>query len=71
MPQKALAAAGQALSAQKAKDAEMDAGETCLLQAYKESERNSQAHGGQDRDDEDDEDDGHQGGGQRMQCQQQ
>lgn len=49
-------------------DEAMDA-ETCMLQAFEESQRNTKAGGGT-RDDSDDEDEehGHPGGGQRVQC---
>ena len=58
---------------QRAEDAAMDA-ETCMLQAFDESQRNTKAAGGQrDNDSDDDGEEGHagHGGGQRVQCAQQ
>lgn len=64
IPQKHLAKVTEALSMQKAADMDMsDASETVMLQKYDESQRNTEATGGQERDeDSDEESSGHQGG---------
>lgn len=70
IPKNAIPAVKEALSMQKESDEDMTAGETCMLTAFSEKDRNTQAHGGTEAED-DDEEDGHPGGGQRVQCQQQ
>ena len=57
LPQKALGPIAEALVAQKAKDEDMsEAKETVMLQKYDESQRNTEATGGQERDEEDEDD---------------
>jgi len=70
LPKAAIGSIQDALKQQKPADSEMDAGETVMLSAYSEKDRNSQATGGTENPDEDDEEEG-QPGGQRVQCQQQ
>lgn len=51
-------------------DADMD-GETCMLQKFTESQRNTKATGGTQDDSDEEEESGHGGQGQRVQCAQQ